>query len=246
MRIISKFHDYYDGLATFEKTDRIYDRKSESYSIDLKRKYGKGSGLYDLRWTFHVGESDWLVNNRVCWRVRNAVYGVLGVCGKLYPTMSVIVSETHDSPILNNYFYHLEDLAIFLESQKVRVNMRSYWGEQIQPKEVLPMLVNNQCIKNMFTEFQTPIFYLEFIPNCRGIGKFDGIKNQHVLTTNVRLVDFQFQKFKDAWQVYQDIDTYLGNELALNKNVPDSTGNDVDLAKAKGFDKWSFRKESTK
>lgn len=246
MRILSNFHDYYDGLSSFDKTDRVYDRRSEEHVINFKREYGKGSGLYDLRWTFHTGNSDWYVNDRKCWRSNIANYGVLGVCGKLYPIMSINMATPKNEFVDDLYFHNLEGLTTFLESQKVRVKLCSGWRVKETPEDMLRLLADNQLLKSFFIKYATPTFYLRFINNDRRDVRAGIIKNQHVLTTNVKLLDYDFQKFKDVYQIYQDIDTYLGNELAVNKNTSNSTGTDVDLARAKGFDKWSFRKDSQK
>jgi hypothetical protein len=111
------------------------------------------------------------------------------------------------------------------------------------PEDMLRLLADNQLLKSFFIKYNAPTFYLRFINNDKRDVLAGIVKNQHMLTTNVKLLDYDFQKVKDAYQIYQDIDTYLGNELAINKDVPDSTGTDIDLARAKGFNKLSFRKE---
>jgi hypothetical protein len=233
---MSDFHDYYDGLATFDKADRVYVRRQVDHIIKLKT-YGKGSGLHDLCWRFLVGTAPDIINGRRVYRSLSAFYEILGVCGKVYPLIRYEWNKE------NVYFNNLDDLESYLVSKDVDVKIRSGYMNNIPPKEWMRRFEENALLRGeFFISYGTPIYHFREVG-----GSFDKgvpVRRDSVLTTNAKLLDFNFQKIKDAYQVYQDIDTYLGNELAVNKNMPDSTGDDVDLAKAKGFDKWSFRKES--
>jgi hypothetical protein len=56
---------------------------------------------------------------------------------------------------------------------------------------------------------------------------------------------FEFQRIVDPYTAFQELSMYIGGILGnLNPKVPDVSNED--LIVAKGFDKWSFRKESTK
>ena len=216
MKIISNFKDYYDGLATFDKIDKVFERKQLEHEINFKIECHRTQNLYSMPWTANVGSKIEIRNNYKVWINQFINYHVLGVCGKLYPFME----------INGKFFYHMEDLNVYLESQKIETNS---WCKK--PKNTLQFLTTSELLKSFFVKFNVPIFLLS------------EIEHKIILKTNVKLLDYQFQKFKDTYQVYQDIETFLGNELAANKDVEDSNVIDVDLAKAKGFDKFSFRKE---
>lgn len=51
----------------------------------------------------------------------------------------------------------------------------------------------------------------------------------------------EFQKIKGPAETFQQISTYLGNQLARQPD-PSSTISDEILRDEKGFDKWSFRR----
>lgn len=56
------------------------------------------------------------------------------------------------------------------------------------------------------------------------------------------LKDYEFFRLKDPYTDFQEIQMYLGSVLSNNQEkIPKI--DDKTLAQAKGFDKWSFRKE---
>jgi hypothetical protein len=88
---------------------------------------------------------------------------------------------------------------------------------------------------DLFEKHRCPIFVLKNIERM-----------SVTVELNPCLKDMQFYRYHDAHTAYQEISQYLGNELAVQKDPNVPVGNDVTLASSKGFDKWSFRKESNK
>ncbi|MFM9873217.1 MAG: hypothetical protein ACKVQS_07100, partial [Fimbriimonadaceae bacterium] len=58
---------------------------------------------------------------------------------------------------------------------------------------------------------------------------------------NPRLANFGFQSILDPFTCFQEIAQYLGSELAQPDTAPLRKGSDEIIARAKGFDKQSFR-----
>ena len=62
-----------------------------------------------------------------------------------------------------------------------------------------------------------------------------------MLVVNGILKDFDFVKLFDPYQAFQELQMYLSNIAVPLKPIPEI--DDVTMAEAKGFNKWSFRKE---
>jgi hypothetical protein len=58
------------------------------------------------------------------------------------------------------------------------------------------------------------------------------------------LKDFEFYRKIDTYTAFQELAMFWGGLAQPNRPIPDVT--DKDMVTAKGFNKWSFRKEPTK
>ena len=76
-----------------------------------------------------------------------------------------------------------------------------------------------------------------------GIGKCYRNKNSKFFV-NQNLNEYQFYKVFDAFRAFQEIQMFIGNVLTGEKKIIDI--DDKYKITQHGFDKWSFRKESTK
>jgi hypothetical protein len=93
----------------------------------------------------------------------------------------------------------------------------------------------------LFDAARSPIFVA--LPAERSIGRYKYSTNPSV-TYDACLKDFEFYRVKDAPTAYQEVAMWLGNQADPGKTIPEI--DDVTMAEAKGFDKWSFRKQSSK
>lgn len=69
-------------------------------------------------------------------------------------------------------------------------------------------------------------------------------RGERWVQTNPRLADFEFQRLIDPLTAWQEIQMYLGNELAEPDIAPQTVGDDRVLAASKGFDDQSFRTQA--
>lgn len=58
---------------------------------------------------------------------------------------------------------------------------------------------------------------------------------------NTQLKPYEFYRVHSPYQAYQELSMWFGNQAAPSKPIPHIS--DEVMAEAKGFDKWSFRKE---
>jgi len=231
MRIISKYKDYYDGVGAGDLDPiPVYERHEKK--IELIQPFPN-----DWR------HSKYLIvnrNNKVdgykSKLVERSLYTyVIGYCGELYPILKVV----QDEGSISKYWYEY-DVSTILDYVKT-----NRWQGIHRYKEILNEwleLIKTLKLQDIFKEHNVPVFIFDGFE----IDTRKGTQPVLHVTLNPRLRKYEFYKIKDAYTTYQDIRMYVGNDLARDTEVNVPTGDDKTLAESKGYDKWSFRKESTK
>jgi hypothetical protein len=87
-----------------------------------------------------------------------------------------------------------------------------------------------------FFNFKTPIWFIQYPDRYE-------INNELKLTRNPRLVGTGFVNHFGIYETFQKIETYLGSIAFPENNIPKVS--DLDMIEAKGFDKYSFRREKS-
>lgn len=223
MRIISKWHDYYDTIQKHGMDAQcVYIRDTEFHHYDevVKRnRYGHRDNL--LR--------DHVINNEQFSVV------VIGFCGRLY--MCWHQRKTLINP--GKTIYSTEDLKNLLAEEK---KARKYWryyknitnmqeAEQVWAGDIERM---NREKRDIFQEIRAPIFLLR----TKDSGP--------VIEVNPKLSDYEFYRIVEPYSAFQNIHQYLSGVLGgVRETIPEVSNND--MIEAKGFDlKESFRKPPSK
>ncbi len=89
--------------------------------------------------------------------------------------------------------------------------------------------------------FKHPVPNYGVVFSCLNGYYFDGIVKDWKVTLNCRLRDYKFYKIYDTYSAAQEIEMYLNNLAIPEKPIPKIS--DKIMAEAKGFDKYSFRKD---
>lgn len=211
MRIISSFRDYYDIATQDNSGEIIYVR--EERTID-KKEIPKT--LISLAEKIPV--------------INGISRGIIGFCGELYPFFA---GRSGGEP-LDPYVY-LFDFASISKILAQAIKDRRWWSF---PGTEFSKKTWNECLHIMhraggsyfFLQLDTPVFRLDY-----------NLHDSSTLTINPRLNKIGFQRVKNPYDAYQEIEMYLSNDLAKQKdNIP--TIPDELKAQAHGFDHWSFRK----
>jgi hypothetical protein len=227
MKIQSKYKDYYDSANNLQfDSNLFYDRTK---TIIEDKQYNLYSNNIDIN------------NVRLEYKVL-----ILGYCGKLIPIIQynlylgsrseynnheLIFLKQIQSYLETNKFYLYDDkVELFSKYLKEELNKMSYfgWGSN-NLYEYCRHKISQIKIENYFEKYHSPLFLLS--------------NNQLII--NPSLKEIEFFNFKpNVYEVYQDIEIYLGNVLIENKTPIAPVGSDIDLLISKGFDKrTSFRKE---
>jgi len=226
MRIISEFHDYYDSVQSQGQDQTVvWIRKPKQITIPdfpfpkLTRIWWRSSPKF------------------TCSRI------IVGFCGKIYPVLKLKMEEKEtvichtladiDAFIKENF--NTRELTLYNR----RKGFHKYWNV----KRTSFIKFFNECkqkqdtYQKWFIDNHSPVFV------ARHRLWLDTKKSS--ITFNAKLKGYEFYRIFDTFSTFQEIAMYYGGVLGgVREHVPDI--DDKTLASAKGFDKFSFRKDPTK
>lgn len=243
MRIISKFHDYYDA-AQADGQDRslVFLREAARYPncwhaggtpaellvfAQYARKHTPGNLSLDRR---GPGKN-----------VRLEIkFALILFAGKLYPLARVDYRSSFyggatDAPQL---CYRREDLVAALaaydydldERDKRKAKQGTYAGEDVATTESFFALAGSEALREYALAHRLAVLSWN--------------RDGDELQVNPTLADFQLYRHLNAWQAFQELSMFWGN-LAAPDRVPVTIA-DKDRIAQHGFDKWSFRRMPSK
>lgn len=221
MRIISKFKDCYDRFTT--PTEPTFLRNTVEETIQVNGSLPSGG--------FPLDKYDY------SWNSRKSFYGfILGFCGKVYFGMQTCTESEYQYEC----FYSEESLykkypKITRSKQLKQQDNFNYahdmWGTRLG----FNLPVDVQKGFHQYFNSQCPIFII----TDKGAYERD-----YKLTRNPNCKKWEVYKLFPIPQMFQEIEMYLGGFANPDKKIPDIS--DKDLLEAKGFDKFSFRKDKCK
>jgi hypothetical protein len=249
MKIYSKFRDFYDGVGSHDReATPLYVRKTEEIPLD-RHDYPSFGVQTEMRST------EYSPNKSIKYAISSTI---VGFCGKIYPIWHIkeMYKNPHgqyeESGTSSHYGkydpkeYFIADPNELLKFDFLPTktyNQKWWWNRNgnksdidilAKPHDYIASLNKANKLLKLFQTFNTPIFRLS-----------RPVNNDYVITLNPNLKELGFNKAMDAYTAYQEIDMFIGNNLAqeqMNKvNIP--TGDDKVIAECKGFNKASFRKE---
>jgi len=224
MRIISKFHDFYDSLTDGADAN-IWTREQSTVFIDKNdlffKRYGYGNpfpvGTRQLRDIMTRPEKE----------TPELEAMILIFCGKIIPLWHC----------QNTFGYSLEALNPILAEQGLdeKKLARSYFS----PLRTVKALFNGEVppeVAGFNLKYKCPIILLR---EYRG----DNRDLNFVMELNPCLKDLDFQRTMNIVETFQELERFIFNDLVETDNVT-STGDDKVIAACKGFGhKYAFRKE---
>ncbi len=234
MRIISKFHDYYDSVQAHGVDPKLI-YKREQRTLEVPRNLWSHDRVLELaRWV--PRDRRWGVNG-----------SIILFCGKAHPVWKCDQSWCM---VPERIEQHLEqrrkrtDLRIneIPPKDAFKGGLKPSWWEQHEPAHC--PLTNSGVAKfskrcnealidaGVHVEFSAPVLLVTELWSLVTV------------QTNPCLKDFEFYKKVEPFTAFQEIAMYLGNELAQPDIAPQSVGGDDVIARAKGFDDKSFRTQA--
>ena len=214
MKIISKFHDYYDSARAYgEDPNIIYVRKTEEIAEKGIIKFNSYKENF-----FNMG------TDTNSWYTKS-VY--VAFCGKIYPVMLINKWSLNHENVWYKAAYSIKDIDKIPSLRKLLINgTEEYMSKQYHIIKNYFKNFNNDSIGlDIFFKYNVPYFVIE--------------KDKVIL--NPILKNYYFQKIFDSFSAHQRIAEFVGGVLSrceIPKPVDDKY-----LIKQKGFNDLSFRRQ---
>lgn len=242
MLLTGKWRDYYDSVARTTGVDKqvVYHREMRQFDslpptfAALERELTSNSSLINSSLLQREG--------RVGPRSTIATLApmLVGFCGKVYPWYYYEVpKDKADRQVLPEAYTGYSDNADFFREQirsiraaPSRMPRRSRFDRLVERVE------SKSDWLPLFNEVEAPVWIMHQRTHRRG-------RDEIVVTVNPCLEEIEFYRLIDPYTAFQELYQFVGGVL----NQPERETVDVSdkqLAEAKGFDKWSFRKLPTK
>ncbi|MDR3692638.1 MAG: hypothetical protein P4L46_24875 [Fimbriimonas sp.] len=234
MRIISKFHDFYDSAAGF--------------GLDPERIYRRTPSRVEIETRFWSGSSDvlpypWIPRYRGLPEPARSV--TLGFCGRFYPlwidSSTAIAPEALTSESGERFWLSQDDALAKLRDlvdavEYVRGYQERFLARARKIVEHDRRVLESPLDSKLFRDLKCPALVL-FGHGGSGFSPMHTVE----IIRNPRLTSFGFEKILDPFAAYQAIATFLSNDLVEGDPAPETVGGDEVIARSKGFDDMSFR-----
>lgn len=252
IRIISEFHDYYDGVqAQGQDQSCVWIRKKKKeYFPDRPG----GQWTDNSTWPFPVCEAN---NYRDKYyhrgRYKSCIYNcsqyIVGFCGKIYPLLELSVDDSGER---STYCYTLAEVDVFMETHLSEKSLKGFrnakkyywkdsWGRNSRRGTFEKFF--DEC-RHKQGDFEEDFFIPERCPVFVATYNY-GKREDSWIIYHASLKGREFYRIFDTYMAFQEIFGYMSGVLGgVREHVPEIE--DKTLSEAKGFDKWSFRKEPTK
>jgi hypothetical protein len=230
MKLITKTHDYYDGVIGSTASDKtfVFTRERKEFLLPLRNEVR-------ILWEEHKDlKNEYLFEG-----------GIIGFCGGLYPYIKV--TETGLSPYsLNNIEYYYNIDTLLRDYPGIAKIKKSTWSTRISLERMKDWFDVGKVTSgwsNFYEASKDPLLKSLFLKHRIAYFVIQGKRLNKELTIESYPVlrEFKFFRVFDSFSTFQEIEHYLTNELVRPDKV-DIIIPDKLKAQSKGFDKWSFRK----
>lgn len=224
MRIISDFRDYYDCVQSLDnERDIVYLRKpitelGKNYPFPL---------LKSCTYASYVEVKPYII----------------GFCNKIYPVIALTSTKVY--PYAEHFCHNIDDVDKFINKYCSKKSIDAYRLSRNKKYASLYVYIRRYALEEFFDTCTNESGNYTNIFLCKNSPIFVASLNDHVgnytLAWNVCLKHYSFFRVVGPQVAYQEILMFLNNIAKPLKPIPKVS--DSDLIVAKGFDKYSFRKE---
>lgn len=240
MKLISDFHDFYDSAIHYSDFP-VWIRKSRKFFIDKTRR--DVLTLDDCNYLYKLFEKVPTLNIiDKTYRFGNYKYfAILSIACKLF----LIFRSLDNKPFI--------DINEFKTYLKNRYDVDFYDGRFFG--DILPFTEegvkawykeaeNYESLLNVHLHIESPVFIIESGGlYCEEDKRY--YYNRPYLFINPRLLDYNLQKILHPWEIYQEMEMFLSNQLVDLKEVTTEFSDDL-KRHYHGMDEWSFKQKGPK
>lgn len=211
MRIISKFHDYYDSAMSHGQ-DRsvVFIRNSE-----IQKPPVPISGMNIKSPRIHKNETF------------KIFYGVIGFCGKTYP-----FARFEEDYFENDIYHSIRDYAYSYEEYKILCEEYGVTQGKWEGNTTSNFF-RQQNFEDFMISQKLAIFSYEHTSDSLGM-------RAPIYTVNPILRPYQFYRIFDPYSAFQELDMWIGGVLPQSENMTDVVSDKYRIEQH-GYDKHSFR-----
>lgn len=218
MRIISNFKDCYDGLTS--NSEPIYVRTTTEIALPYRAALTE----FDIRRGSHTY---WFRGM------------LLGLCGRVYPAFYLQDSENKQYKVYYSRSALVEDFPEVLERRCMgkwyeKAPRIDYCIDIYHRSLGYGLPIDEEKKFSPYFSVDTPAFIVY------NAGRYD----TSYLIKNPSLRKYEVYKLFPIPLLFQEIEMYLGGLARPDDKIPKIS--DIDMIEAKGFDKFSFRKDKSK
>lgn len=256
MRIISKFHDYYDSGSQFG-VDPLITFVRDSKEIIRPEDYPFHSIDNNLTGYNNIilgNSNNQKANTKYC-----VVPGLVFFCGEIYPFVEYVnyMKYSYDVEYTNQHFaYTFDELKDHLGdmSERFKEEFKRWFTDQKVPKcdyftvhemgkyNKIPSM-DSASVKKIFYDYALKNNLAYFSLSVKGYGHYDRLPWLKVVSHHPCLKNFEFFKVMPIFNAWQKIQMFITNDLAREKQMTIKPISDKLKAESHGFNKYSFRKE---
>lgn len=226
MRILSDFSDYYDNVQslghdntlTYSRFSKTVELKEQKDKLEIREMITK-----DMPKSKEHDDKNQLTR------------AIVGVCGKLYLAFRQGLNPEFHTP-RNKYYYDTDSL------KKDFPNLGAYnkYSAYFYSYPDFPQLGEFKSgADELFIRLNTPAFVITNLANKLSYQNVE-LMNKGDIQTDPNLGALEFFKVTDNYQMYQELEMYLGNTLVTRDEPSEMT--DKQKVGSHGFDlKYGFR-----
>jgi hypothetical protein len=251
MRIISKFHDYYDSVMSYGQDEScIYLRKTVEYDLreksnpqlikDIKEIIDKHAKKPEKSW--RSGNITRLSTiNTKHYKYEIEPFNVL-FCGKLYKGVSIDRSSQKTDTYCHGettYLYSSDAVKSYMEKHGIpNEDIKAWWHKN--------KLTTYSIVESYFKEITQPDLNWMIANKVICILDSERADGVDIITVNPCLRNVQFYKVFEAYSAFQELDMWVSGTLAYPQNEMVEI-DDKYKVQQHGFDeKYGFRKRPEK
>jgi hypothetical protein len=244
MRIFSKFQDYYDSVIAYGiDQNTVFERKRYSLKDDDPQCIDLFKSLPVVKEAMRTFlPSRYNFRGKICLKETIAVL----FCGKLYTSL---IFGKYDSDrrgiTLLRCCYDIESIENFYAQNKAELpkhEKKSRWRRIVKSKENIVAFFNkyqgaeSDDFIDAHFKMDAPIILFR---DCS-----THLSSWRVVVNPI-LKDLRFYRIVDSFTAFQELSMFIGGVMGKKSPAMVEISDNNRIAKH-GFDKWSFRKESSK
>ena len=221
MRIISPFKDYYDSFSQYGAgKEPTYLRTPTQLKVAMER-------YYSPRGDIHLRP------------------GCVFFCGQLHPFVQISVIRTWNVIGHNIHAYSPSEACEFIERwmtpKEKAMDAKNNGAMKTTIKDIFDGYSRKGWCEKFDHKFDWEKVAAKHVPKACPIAILLQ-QIDHNMVLNACLQDVEFFKVFPTALAWQELRTWLSNQA--NPMTPIPKISDHDMAMSKGYDKWSFRKQS--